>query len=209
MTIDEFKTQIKDIAELAASVPKPFQDKCFEILLSHLVRQADAEASAGSAELPRPPQDARSAPAEQAGAKPPTLGSSIPMNAALRVFMKKTGITQEELDRVVMVEEGQAYFLREPKAKTVSRGQLEWSLLIALKSGILKQTFSADPEEVRSICQEKGFYDKNNFAAHFKKPAFATLFKAPLEPQGEPQLLSNPGLEALGQLVKSLASESA
>ena len=62
-----------------------------------------------------------------------------------------------------------------------------------------------DPEDVRSICQEKGFYDRANFAANFKRPNNVALFKEPLEPQGSAQALSNEGQEALGRLVKSLA----
>jgi hypothetical protein len=80
--------------------------------------------------------------------------------------------------------------------------------LLSLKSGILNNSLKVDPEEVRSMVQEKGFYDSANYATNFKKPKYAALFRAALEPQGESQSLSADGETALAELIKSLASGS-
>lgn len=84
---------------------------------------------------------------------------------------------------------------------------MEWALLLALKSAILKDSLSTDPEDVRSVCQDKGYYDKANFAGVFKAPRNAKLFRKALVKQGPPEPLSSEGQDALGELVKRLASE--
>ena len=73
-------------------------------------------------------------------------------------------------------------------------------------NGILNNKLSADPEEVRSIVQEKGYYDPANFAANFKSPKYSKYFSKPLESQGDTQTLSKQGEETLAQLIKSLVS---
>lgn len=122
--------------------------------------------------------------------------------------MQRTGVTDDELERVLMVEDGEVHFVREPSHGIVAKGQIEWALLLALKQAILENEFSADPEDVRSICQDKGYYDKKNFATNFKKATTASYFKNPLEPQGARQTLTPEGQTALGQLVKRLSGNS-
>jgi hypothetical protein len=120
--------------------------------------------------------------------------------------MQKTGVTVEQLAAVATVADGEVHFLKEPTPDKIAKGQTQWALLLALKNAISSNVFSVDPEAVRSVCQEKGFYDKNNFAKNFKNDGTAKLFKKPLEPQGEAQGLSSEGFDALGELVRTLAS---
>jgi hypothetical protein len=119
--------------------------------------------------------------------------------------MQKTGVTEQNLRTILTIEDDEVHFLKEPTAEKVAQGQIQWSLLLALKSAFSNNTFAVDPETVRSVCQDKGYYDTGNFAANFKKDANARLFKRTLEPQGEQQSLSSEGVEALGNLVKQLA----
>ena len=37
MDYQQIKTEVAEIAQIVASVPEPFRDKCFELLLSHLL----------------------------------------------------------------------------------------------------------------------------------------------------------------------------
>ena len=45
--------------------------------------------------------------------------------------MNKTGVTKDELESVVMFEDGEAHFIRGPTPKNVAAGQMEWALLLA------------------------------------------------------------------------------
>jgi hypothetical protein len=202
------KTELKGIADLAESVPEQFRARCFEMLLESLLDSVSGQS--------RSARDAVST-GEVAEKQPPTVidkqesaqdSTPIPVKAQLRVFMQRTGVSLDELQRILFVDGTDVHFVREPSHGTVSKGQLEWALLLALKNAVVANEFSADPEDVRSICQDKGFYDKKNFATYFKREPGASYFRQPLQPQGPRQTLTNDGQAALGELVKALAKQT-
>ncbi len=199
MDFKQLKSSIKDISDVASSVPEQFREKCFEILLDALL--AGEEPPRQENTDPKDP-----AKKEKHGEKPATV--AVPLNAQVRVFLRKNGITEEELNKIVLVEGDEVHFVHTPKSKSNAQGQLEWSLLLALKNAILKNSFEADPEEVRSRCIDVGFYDKGNFATNFKTEKFKRLFKTTLVPQGQAVALTPGGQQALGELVKALADKS-
>lgn len=195
MNYEELKDQIQKIVEISTAVPEPFQDKCFEILLTHLLREIEHPIRQPTIPYPKP--EAIS-----------PVGESIPTPAQVRVFMQRNEVAQDTLQSVVMYINGDIHFIKEPSPPTIAEGQIQWALLLALKNGILSNTLQVDPEDVRSICQEKGFYDSPNFAAIFKRRANKKLFKGLLKPHGEPQQLSPEGEAELAKLIKSLAGAS-
>src|SRR6185312_1466990 len=198
MKYEELKEEIKAIAEIADSVPQPFKDRCFEVLLQNLL------ASVTQAEKPtkQPPGKLTVAEEEQGTPPPAGNGSALPTPSQIKVFMQKTGTTAADLAKVVMYEENTVHFIQEPAGNKIARGQVEWALLLALKKGIEKNALEVDPEEVRSICQEKGFYDAANFSANFKGAVTAKLFQGEMKKQGAAQKLSNEGLAELAKIVK-------
>lgn len=204
MDYERVKGEISEIASIAASVPEQFREKTFEVLLTSLLDEAKPQQRDG-------PQDGE---AESSGGDGPGSGSAgspgggVPMPSQVKVFMGRTGITQDELASVVMYEDEQVHFLREPRHTKVATGQIEWALLLAMKNAIENNKFEVDAESVRSVCQDRGYYDKSNFATNFKTKKNAALFKSPPEPQGDSQPLSPDGQEQLGRLVKRLASEA-
>ena len=109
---------------------------------------------------------------------------------------------------MVTQEDNEVHFLKEPGGTSIAQGQIAWALLLALKSALETNNFVVDPEDVRSICQDKGFYDKANFSAHFKKQNNAKLFKGQLEAQGEARALTTDGQTALASVIRTLAAAS-
>jgi hypothetical protein len=199
---ETLKEEIKEIAKIAGTVPEPFRQRCFDLLLENLLATSRPPAL-----IAAPPAAATVAATTAIEPAAPAL-DALPTPAQVRVFMQKTGVTQQQLSAVVTIADGEVHFLREPAPAKIAQGQIQWSLLLALKSGLMSNSFVVDPEAVRSICQDKGFYDKTNFAQNFKQSSTAKLFKKPLKAQGEPQGLSTAGIEALGVLVKSLAGSN-
>lgn len=195
MKYEDLKKEIQSIADIAASVPEAFRDRCFQVLLEHLL---------GS----RTPTAGPTAPPQTQAENPAPITGSIPTPSQIKVLMQKTGLTEADLARVVLWEDDEVHFIREPTTSKVARGQIEWSLLLALKNGIASNSLSVDPEDVRSICQEKGFYDKVNFVRNFKTAKNAALFQKPMEKQGEPQKLTADGQAELARLVMELAASS-
>ena len=209
MDYERIKAEVSEIAEIASSVPEPFRDQTFELLLGQLLRETGEPAQ----DRERDRTDRNGDPRGGAGRERPddeirNDRTDIPTPASVKVFMRRTEVTAEELSNVVAYEGGEIHFVREPSHNVVATGQIEWALLLALKNGIESGNLEVDAEAVRSICQDRGYYDRGNFSSTFKKKKNAALFKSPLEPQGDAQALSQEGVDELGKLVKQLASES-
>ena len=205
MDYEKLKEEIKEIAAIAADVPEPFRDKCFEILLNNLIGKPAPVPLGKPAAATLEDQPSGSSSGDGGVAANPADGTTLPKPSQIRVFMTKTGTTEDELKKVVMFDDGKIHFIREPDSAKIAQGQIEWALLLALKNAFERNEFTADPEDVRSICQEKGFYDNNNFSANFKKPKNAELFRGAMEGQGEAQALTSEGHTALARVIKTLA----
>jgi hypothetical protein len=201
MDYEKLKSDVKEIADIASAVPEKFRDKCFELLLTNLLK--DGSGSNGQ-DKKEPLSSDKESPKVPPGEEPRT---AIPIKTALRVLMQKTSVTKEELEKIFIFDNGEVHFIREPHDTGIAKGQTEWALLLALKNAVEKGELSTDPEKLRSICQEKGFYDQANYAATLKAERNAKLFKNPLKSQGEAQPLSNAGQDALGALIKKLAGD--
>jgi len=118
----------------------------------------------------------------------------------------RNNLGEDTIEKLVLVEGGEVHFIREPRNVANAVGQIQWALLLALRSAIMGGGFETDPEAVRSICIEKGFYDKANFAAVFKRKQNASLFKEEMVPQGPSRSLSDEGEVELGNLVRTLTA---
>lgn len=191
MNYEKLKKEIKEILEIAASVPEAFREKCFEVLLNHILSGKESKSA--------PPPTGKD---KEKSKDTPNL--ELPSH--IKALMRRRDISEEQIDSLVMLDGEDLHFIKEPSHNQASKGQNEWALLLALKNGILSNTLKADPEEVRSLVQEKGFYDVANFSANFKKAKYAAYFKEVLEPQGSAQALSQDGEKALADLIKSLTS---
>jgi hypothetical protein len=204
MKYEDLKQEIAAIADIAAAVPEAFRTRCFELLLQHLL---------DSANLSKPPakhekKDDKPAAKDQHESKDNSDATAIPTPSQIKIVMQKTGVAVDDLKRIMIFEDDQVHFVQEPTTKKIARGQIEWSLLLALKNGIESNNLTVDPENVRSICQEKGFYDKANFNKNFKTVSNSALFQGPMESQGQAQKLSTEGQKELGKLIKELAAAS-
>lgn len=192
MNYEKIKHELPQIIEIVSNVPEQFKEKCFDILLTTLLAEENQKAF--------PPSNKGSQ--DNAPQIPPS-GNKTPIPAAVRAFMQRLRVTDDELSAVILHENGEIHFVHQPTTKIVSQGQIEWSLLLALKNAVLSGEFSVDPEDVRSICKAKDIYSQDHFAEYFKKKA--GLFKGPMLSQGDPQSLTSEGESELAKLIKTLA----
>ena len=150
MDYKQLKADVKEIAEIAAVVPEPFRDKCFELLLSSLLQRDDGGEK----------QENKNAEAGGDGkATEKDRQGKVPVTTQVRVLMRRTGVTEDELNKIILFSKDEVHFIKEPKPKGVTTGQMEWALLLALKNAILKDALTTDPEDLHLVCQEKGYYD--------------------------------------------------
>ena len=187
MDYENLKNELKEIAAVVDSVPEAFRARCFELLLEHLL----------SGDARRRVAEHKQEQARDTEMRP------TPLPTQVRVFLKRTDLSEDDLRKVAEVIDGQAHILKEPTPDGVAAGQIQWALLLALKNALEGRDLAVDPEAVRSTCIEKGFYDKPNFARNFKTKQ--VLFKGALESQGEAQALSPTGEKELAALVRELA----
>jgi len=200
MNYENIKKEIKEISVIAASVPDGFRDKCFEMLLNHLL----------SGEVNKTPdkikEDKDKDKDKDKVKDEKSLGETISIEfpSHIKAFMRRRDVSKNDIDSLVMLDDDTLHFIKEPSHAEASRGQNEWALLLALKNGILENSLKADPEDVRSLVQDKGFYDAKNFSSNFKKKKYKAYFKEALEPQGPSQALGQEGEKALADLIKTL-----
>lgn len=198
---DSLKDQVREISRISAAVPEEFRLKCFELLMTHLLKGGlPSAAASGPQALPGP----------VAGPLPVTVAtnyaSAPPMSALVSAFVRKIALTNEQFWQVVGYVHGNVIFLREPSGETGAQAQIHWALLVALRNAINKGSFLVDPEEVRIVCQEKGVYDRRTFYTTFRR--HGELFRTAPEPGGKPQPLSSKGIAAVGDLVRNLAGQA-
>jgi len=186
--------------KIAQSVPEEFRNKCFEVLLGRWV-----DDSRDGYVAPRPAQGSDN---PGASVTQDDNGGKIPISTAMKVFMRKTNITRQQLADVLVVENGEVHFVKEPSPKTIAEGAAQWALLLALRNVIAGQNeFQVDPEELRSMCQEKSCYDKANFWKTFAGKKYSGWFRGSLDSQGSARKLTEEGKAELGRLVAMLAGE--
>jgi hypothetical protein len=195
---EDLKTELQQIVELVETVPDRYKDRCFEMLLTSLLSEQQSDQI--GKEDKSPPRDETHDVTKDTGSKPP------PTPAKVRAFMGRNNVSDDELRKLVLIEGGELHFIHEPEVSQNAVGQIQWALLLALKAALLGGEIEVDAEAVRSVCIEKGLYDKGNFATNFKKAKTAALFNSPPEPQGKAVRLSGPGEKRLAELIKNLVS---
>lgn len=199
---DSIKDQVREISRISAAVPEEFRLKCFELLMTHLLKGGPPPAAAPGPLAPPMPVLAAPLPVPVAT----NYASAPPMSALVSAFVRKIGLTNEQFWQVVGYVHGNVIFLREPSGESGAQAQIHWALLVALRNAINKGTFLVDPEEVRIVCQEKGVYDRRTFYTTFRR--HGEFFRTAPEPGGKPQPLSSKGIAAVGDLVRDLAGRA-
>jgi hypothetical protein len=198
----ELRAELREIVELVGSLPDKYREKAFDLLVSHLL--AD-RSRVGSDEKVDDKHEQQPPPLHRKAE--PTNGGSFVIPARVKTLLRRHKIGEEQLRNLVMIEGQDVHFVHEPRDVRIATGQIHWSLLLALKSALLGRDFLVDPEAVRSLCQDKGFYDAKNFAANFRNNS--DLFQRLPQPQSEPVRLSTKGEEELADLIRSLTREAA
>lgn len=209
----QLKQEVKEIVDIVKDIPEKFQEKSFEMLLDNLLNtlnpttiKVPVEGSIGTNDT--------SEPSENKKVSNISKDSPIPLNAKLNVFLRRTGVSMENLNTILHYEagneagRGKVHFVFKPdESVPVATGQIYWALLLGLKNNIESGSdFLVDAVELREICKSEGFYDSKNFATHLKNKK--NYFKNPLESQGEPQQLADDGLTALAELIRTLVGQA-
>jgi len=189
------------ILELVAKCPKDLQDICFEALLTGYV-----QLEIGGA---RPPGSAPQTHGQQLKQEPPPPDLHIPpaVLPRFRNSAKRLGVAIEKLES--LFDFSVDPFVLSPltlMGKNNAERSRQVALIAASRSYLATGSWSADWQEVKSLCVDYNCYDGNNHAVNLKKGA-ATVFKV-VEP-GKAIELSTDGIKEAEKLLKSLTEENA
>jgi len=196
------ETALDRILALVAKCPKELQEKCFEVLLSGYVQMEVGTVRPSNSPAQIPP---RQPPL------PPLLPeeSSIPQ-AVLPRFKNTAKRVRVELEKLEAlfdfnVDPFGLHAITVPGKNNADKTR-SVALLAAARSYLATGAWSADWQEVKSLCVDQNCYDLANYSMNLKKRA-GTLFKS-VEP-GKPIELSSAGIKEAEKLLKGLVEGTA
>jgi len=192
MNWDVIKSGVEQVVALCESVPERFRDRCFDLLMGALLREKGSPRSLSPSD-----EEEREELTDKGGGE-------LKLNAPTRAFMKRHGVTEEQLSQVVMTDEDDVHFVRKPKIANNATGQIDWALLLALKSGLADGEFEVSAQATRAMCDSEGCLDRSNFAKTLRRNR--ELFKAEMSGDA-PQGLSGDGERKLATLIKALSQD--
>ena len=196
------KAEIREIIELVKTVPESLQLRTLELLLQDTLNRAEGKEPRKEHEPEPEPEEPETPenrpPARRGGASGLEVGT-LPMR--VKAFMKKHGITANQLDAIFHIEGKQYTPIWSLKTTKFSAAQVQIALLQSLQRALTSGEFSFDREDVRKECEERGSYSKVNFKANFQnnKQYFSRLDKEGLVS------LTDEGMNALAKTVTQLA----
>lgn len=224
MGLDEYKLLVEEMQEIAKIIrdfPPELQTRVFEVLVSTLldkpfpISNNETPTQAFKSSQPDTPvsspvqQNVTSDTTNNENQDVPVSTNRVPLNAQLRVFMRRYSVTEEELNNIIHYESnddglGVVHLIQKPNYndQPISQSQIHLALLVALENCINKADFTVDAEKVRNVCKDEGTYSPNNFYANFSNNN--TYFKDVPTSQYPNQALSDTGQAELAKLIKSL-----
>ena len=175
--LEKIKDKLNEVVAIAETCPEKYQVKCFEILLSSLVR----------AEVEVPVTDA-AVTTGQSGEK------------AVPAFFAHQNITEEEWQKVFHFD-GTTYsiIVDDLKETTKSKKQVKLALLEGIKVLLTSSVATIVKGDLLELCKKYDAFDSSNFAMHMKKQR--NLFLA----KGDNWSLTKPGEKRAGEVIKELS----
>jgi hypothetical protein len=175
--LEKIKDKLNEVIAIAETCPDKYQVKCFEVLLSSLVR-AEAEV----------PIKGDAITTSQAGDK------------AAPAFFARQNITEEEWQKVFHFD-GTTYsiIVDDLKETTRSKKQVKLALLDGIKELLTSGIATVIKDDLIESCKKYDAYDSPNFATHMKRQKSFFLAK------GDNWSLTKPGEKRAGEVIKELA----
>lgn len=176
--------QLKEIVELAESLPERYRESCFELLLSNLL------ASARQPPLPEPTLEIAASPE-------PFV---VPID--VRAFLSQYGIPEEALWKVFVGSGTDIRPIYKLKTTKKAEAQIQLALMMSLEGALSIGKFEVTVDDLRKRCADEKTYDSPNFMRNLKLKE--DLFKAVDDVTS--LALSPDGKSELAELVESLTA---
>jgi len=175
----KLKEKILEIAEIAKACPENLQAICFELLLKDYLSSRAPERR-GPGPLPAPNSSTQEPQQSGTEEQPPVAGhaggqddlAEVDIHVKARHFLKKYSVTIEQINNLFYKDGDKLGTLYDDlKTTRVAESQVRVALLQALLRALQSGEFECDVEEVRSECEARKCYDRNNFGNNFTNNA--------------------------------------
>lgn len=169
---EKLKQKIMEFVALTKDCPENLQEKCFELLLADYLEQLHPKAPsvAEDAKLPKLTRDEDKKEGEDKKTPQQEDIAETDLHVKARQFLKKSGLTIENINQLFYKEEGNFLPLYDDlKTTKAAESQIRVALLHALLSGMHTGDFEFNGESVRNEVQIRKCFDQPNFATIFKK----------------------------------------
>jgi hypothetical protein len=217
MLPSDLKTDVLELAAIAKECPEGLKERCFELLLTHYLKQVETETTGAPVTASRTAVPAAAPPMMPPAKNGVSDAASAPdvlsdhdltvrdVHVKARKFLEKYQKTIGDLNQILYKEGDELRPLFEDlKTTKTSESQIRIALLEALNSGIKSGEFQFDGEEVRKECQARKCYDAGNFSANFKNSAILFEGFEKYDKQSPTIRLSEQGRMALAQVIDEL-----
>lgn len=181
--------ELGQIVKLCESIPEPYREKCFELLLRN--------ALGGSAVSPEETAAIGEATQEASA----TAGEFI-LPIDVRAFLSQYGLDETMLWHFFIVEGSEIRPIYKLRATKKAKAQSQHALLMSLENALVSGQFEVGIETLRDRCKDQKTYDGANFMKNIKNNS--TIFKE--VDDVEVLLLSPDGKSELADLLEELSS---
>lgn len=203
----KLKEKVLEIASIAKECPENLQEKCFEVLLKDFLDKQSEPSKSKDGHSILGEAAANDSGGDQQGDDKPRQEDILEkdLHVKAKKFLKTYNLDIHHVNQIFYKQDDQILPLYDDLRTTlVAENQIRIALLGAFKNGIISGDFEIDGEAVRSECQMRKCYDKNNFATNFKNSHelfenFSTYSK-----KAPTMRLSTRGKAQLAEVIKDL-----
>jgi hypothetical protein len=181
--------KLKEITELAESVPESFRLKCFELLLSHHLSAQETK------------HDTKVTHKGEAKDEFPKHTFVLPID--VKAFLNQYSIDEAVLNKLYLIEGNNVRPIYNLKVNKKAASQIQHALLMSLENALINGEFKFKIETLRQRCKDLKCFDTANFMAILKKNS--SLFKS-LDDE-EAVFLSTDGKAELADTIEELVNE--
>jgi len=174
---EKIKKEISDIISIVKVCPENLQEKCFEVLLTHLIKETEPEPKLNTKTedlLQKPDKsdndnkkDTQSNKQNKIDNEEITLSQ---LHIKTRKLLEQGDISIKDFNNIYYIENGQIKPLYEELGThKMSDSQIRLTLLSAFENGLTNGEFEVNGEYVRQRCQDMKCYDVKNFTHIFAR----------------------------------------
>jgi|Deesub1362A_J573_1020465.scaffolds.fasta_scaffold05757_2 ribosomal protein S18 len=144
--LEEIASLLPDISELAKQCEEPFREKCFELLLTHALKEITTRETSKRTES--------------------SEKSQAQFTQKYQKFLQQYNINHDEIRRLIDFDSGE--ILARNLGKSKAEKQRKLAALIALYHCFIEGELYVPKDELKRHCEQSNVYDVTNFSKYMR-----------------------------------------